>query len=140
MKNKQEQKIKEIFDNKKNILKDKKQKIILSKFEDIIPMYDIFSDNIYPITKINLYYRLIDCHYRFITHEIKKWIENKYKKYKNKIDQDKLNIISNYDIDTLIETSYRVLYEYSNKEQLKNIKVVLLYLICDLSNEYLRII
>jgi hypothetical protein len=115
MKNKQEQKIKKIFDNKKNILKDKKQKIILSKFEDIIPMYDIFSDKIYPITKINLYYRLIDCHYRFITHEIKKWIENKYKKYKNKIDQDKLNIISNYDIDTLIETSYRVLYEYSNK-------------------------
>ena len=40
-------------------------------------MYDIFSDNIYPINSMKLYYRLVDCHYRFVTDEIKQWIENK---------------------------------------------------------------
>lgn len=106
-------KVEEIYNKKINLIKNKKEKIELSKYEDIIPMYDIYSEKVYPINKNNLYYRLIDCHYRFITEDIKKWIENKYKKYKKKNNKDNLNIIANYDLDTLLKTSYRVLYEYS---------------------------
>jgi len=113
MKSKQENYIKEIFEKKKHILKDKAKKILISKYEELIPMYDIYSERIYPITKNNLHYRLIECHYRFLTEDIVLWINNKYKKYKDDKNKDNINIILNYDIPTLIETSYRVLYENS---------------------------
>jgi len=81
-------------------------------------MYDIYTQKIYPINKKNLHHRLIESDYRFINNEIKSWIENLYVKYKdNKELKNKLkynlNIIDNYDIDTLIDTSYKTLYEYS---------------------------
>jgi hypothetical protein len=66
--------------NLKLILTNDKHKIILSKFKDIIPMYDIYSEAIYPIKKENIYYRLIECDYRFITIEIKNWITDLYRK------------------------------------------------------------
>ena len=62
--------IKKIFSGKLK-LKNKMDKIELSQYTEYIPMYDIYSDNIYPIQNINLHYRLITCHYRFITEEIK---------------------------------------------------------------------
>ena len=108
--------IKDIFSLK--IKMSGKDKIVLSKYQKYIPMYDIYSQQIYPIFQTNLYYRLIESHYRFINYEIKLWIENKYKKYKNdknlgKIFKKNLEIINNYDIDILIDTSYKTLYEYS---------------------------
>lgn len=105
--------IEEIFKLKINKLKNDKDKKKLSYFEDIIPMYDIYSEGVYPIKKENIYYRLIDCHYRFITNEIKRWIEIKYEKNKNEIHKNNINIINNYHIETLIETSYKALYENS---------------------------
>jgi hypothetical protein len=75
--------IQKIF-NRKIELKKKEDKIKLSKYTDYIPMYDIYSDNIYPISNLNIYYRLVDCHYRFVTSEVKKWIQNKLAKEKNK--------------------------------------------------------
>jgi len=121
--------ISKIYDNKIQ-LKNKSDKIILSKYIDNIPMYDIYTQTINPIKKENLYYRLIDCHYRFIDNEIKNWIHQTYDKYKIKlkkvINEDMIqikniierlkkmiDIIDNYDIDTLIDTSYKVLYKYS---------------------------
>lgn len=108
--------IKKIFDNKIK-LKKKDDKIKLSKFEEIIPMYDIYSQKIYPIKNINLHYRLIDSHYRFINSEIKKWIENKMSKEKNedlkKILKNNLEIINNYNLDILEITSYKTYYKYS---------------------------
>lgn len=97
-----------------------KDKIKLSRYQELIPMYDIYSQQIYPIKKQNIHHRLIDSDYRFITYEIKDWIENLYNKYKsNKILENKfknnLQIIKNYDIDTLVQTSYKTLYEYSPK-------------------------
>lgn len=101
-------------------IKIKNQKDIdkLSKYEDFIPMYDIYSQQIYPISKKNIHYKLIEAHYRFINKEIDEWINNLYnknindlllsKKYKNNLE-----IISNYNLDILIETSYRTLYKYS---------------------------
>ena len=53
-----------IFNNEIKI-KNKLDKIKISKFEEIIPMYDIYSQKIYPINKC--FFRLTDYHYRFIT-------------------------------------------------------------------------
>jgi hypothetical protein len=110
--------IKDIFDLKLKV-KDK-NKDDLSKYQEIIPMYDIYSQQIYPINKKNIHYRLIDSDYRFINNEIKEWIQNLYKKYKDNIELAKklkynLSIIDNYNIDILIETSYKTLYEFSPK-------------------------
>lgn len=108
--------IQKIF-NRKIELKNEKDKIALSQYSEYIPMYDIFSDNIYPINSMKLYYRLVNCHYRFITDEIKQWIINKKSKT---TDEDKINnyqkmldIINNYDLDYLEKTSYETLYRYS---------------------------
>lgn len=106
--------INNIFYKNFKLTKDQdKQK--LSNYQDIIPMYDIYSERIYPIEKENLYYRLINCHYRFINHEITKWIENKYKKNKIVLHKKNLDIISNYIIDILLKTSYETLYKFSNE-------------------------
>jgi hypothetical protein len=103
-----------IFELKIKIIK-KSDKVKISKFDEIIPMYDIFSKRIFPILKYNLHDRLINSHYRFINNELKDWISNQIKK-KNKyydILKNNLNIISNYDINILEETSYKTLYKYS---------------------------
>ncbi len=109
--------IQKIF-NRKIELKNQKDKIALSQYSDYIPMYDIFSDNIYPINSMKLYYRLVNCHYRFITDEIKQWIINKRDKLDSKTDKFKhydnmLKIIDNYDLEYLEKTSYETLYRYS---------------------------
>jgi hypothetical protein len=111
-----EKMIKDIFSLK--IKLSGKDKIKLSEYEEYIPMYDIYSQQIYPIFKKNLHYRLIESHYRFITDEIKDWIENKYNEFKkdknkSKLFKKNLEIIDNYDLKVLIETSYKVLYKYS---------------------------
>ncbi len=109
--------IQKIF-NRKIELKNQKDKIAISQYSEYIPMYDIFSDNIYPINSMKLYYRLVNCHYRFITDEIKQWIINK----KDKLNKDSekfkhydnmIKIIDNYDLDYLEKTSYETLYRYS---------------------------
>jgi hypothetical protein len=107
--------IKNIFYNKKYLTK-KKDIDSLSKYTDYIPMYDIYSDTIYPIASENINYRLLKCHYRFITEEIKQWIQNKLNKLDNDMRQkyiDNLNIINCYNLDILEKTSYETLYRYS---------------------------
>jgi len=110
----------DIFDLKIKIKGKDKEK--LSKYQELIPMYDIYSKQIYPIKKLNLHYRLIECDYRFINNEVLKWITQLYEKAKkrnNNVDMEKfkknLEIMENYDIDVLIETSYKTLYQYSPK-------------------------
>jgi len=124
--------IESIF-NQKEKVKNKSDKIKLSKFEDLIPMYDIYTQQIYPIRKENLFYRLTESNYRFLTHEVIKWIKQMYDKNKDKLSGLKkslgeekeqitnliqrlktmIQIIDNYDIDTLIDNSYKILYQYS---------------------------
>jgi hypothetical protein len=108
--------IKKIYDGKMS-LKNKDDKIKLSKYSKLIPMYDIYTDYIYLIKDIDLHYRLVDCHYRFITSEIYNWIKLKIDKSK---DSDKIKkykklllILDNYVLDVLEETSYQTLYIYS---------------------------
>ena len=104
--------INDIFDLKIK-LKNKKDKIKLSKYEELIPMYDIYSNRIFKITKYNLYDRLISSNYRFINKEICDWITILYNKTKLDLFKNNLDIIDNYDIPTLINTSYATLYKYS---------------------------
>jgi hypothetical protein len=111
--------INEIFELKVKI-EDPEQKILLSKYQELIPMFDIRTKQIYPINKMNLHYRLIECDYRFINNEIVGWIKLLYDKYKNdkeygKIYKKNLKIINNYDINTLIDTSYKTLYQFSKE-------------------------
>jgi hypothetical protein len=96
-------------------IRNKSDKIKLSEYDEFIPMYDIYSEKIYPISKKNLYYRLIECHSRFITEEIKQWITNKFKKTKDEKQSYNLEIIENYDITKLLETSYKTLYKNSRE-------------------------
>lgn len=109
--------IKRIF-NLEIKIKKKEDKIKISKYEDLIPMYDIYSQKIYPINKQNIHYRLIESHYRFINDEIYQWIQNLYEKYSSDPTlgpkfKYSLDLMNNYDIPTLIETSYKTLYKYS---------------------------
>ena len=108
--------IKKIFNGEIKILKEE-DKIKLSKYSDNIPMYDIYTDNIYPISNLKLHYRLKYCHYRFITSEVYNWIENKLSKTDDKdiIKKYKFNlsILDNYNLNILEKTSYETLYKYS---------------------------
>jgi hypothetical protein len=99
--------------NLKLKLKNSADKKKLSSYEELIPMYDIYSGKIYPINKLNIYYRLIDCDYRFITEEIFRWITLLYKKYGKETMKVNLEIIKNYNINILNDTSYKTLYNYS---------------------------
>ena len=71
----------DIFDLKIK-LKDK-DKIKISKYQELIPMYDIYSQEIYLINKENIHHRLIESHYRFINEEIYDWLKNLYEKNKS---------------------------------------------------------
>ena len=61
-------------------INNQKDKDKLSKYEDFIPMYDIYSQKIYPIAKKNIHHKLIEAHYRFINQEINEWLNNLYNK------------------------------------------------------------
>ena len=122
--------IEDIFNHKVKI-KNISDKKILSKYTELIPMYDIYTQKIYPIKKENVYFRLTESNYRFINNEVKNWIllqeEKINKKIKdcNNLEEKKqmeslkkrlnsmIEIIENYDIETVIDTSYKILYKYS---------------------------
>ena len=106
--------IKKIFNGKLKINKNE-EKIKLSKFEEYIPMYDIYSDKIYPINKKNLYSRLIYNHYRFINQEVYDWINNKFKKNKYENDKQNLELLKNYNIEILYETSLKTVFKNSSE-------------------------
>lgn len=109
--------IKKIF-NLEIKLKKHSDKIKLSKYEEQIPMYDIYSQRIYPIFKQNIHDRLLRSHYRFVNVEVYQWLQNLYDKYSDDKDTARrlkynLDVMDNYDLDELIETSYKALYKYS---------------------------
>ena len=57
--------VKDIF-NLKLKLTDKTEKILLSEYIEFIPMYDIYSNQLYLVNKNKLHFKLIDDNYRFI--------------------------------------------------------------------------
>lgn len=108
--------INKIF-SKKLKLKKKEDIILLSKYDKYIPMFDIYSMKIYPILNTNVHFRMIDCHYRFINQEIFDWMKNIVKKKKEnyKVIINNLEILENYNIDILYETSINTFFKYSPK-------------------------
>lgn len=111
--------ITKIFNLEMKLVKDT-DKIKLSKYEDQIPMYDIKTERIYAINKKNLYNYLIISNYRFINEEIYQWQINLFKKYKSIEDRainykTNIEIIKNYNIKVLTDTSHKALYKYSTQ-------------------------
>lgn len=105
-------------------------KIKISKIESHIPLYDIFTKNIYIIQKRNVYYRVVKNDYRFpdklIQNDMKVLrdkLNNKMNIKKNKNDKILLrrirkldlaiNFMNNYDLDTLKSTYLDLFYRYS---------------------------
>ena len=110
--------IKKIF-NLKLELKNKDDKIKLSNYQNLIPMFDIYTEKVYPIKKKKLYKFLMEKHYRLIDENIYQWISDLYKKYKETergiIHKNNLFILDNYDIETLKNTSLETLYKFSEE-------------------------
>lgn len=106
----------------------KKIKIKLSKIDNQIPLYDIFSENIYLISKFNVYNRVTYQHYRFPTKNfLNKLIARKeeLKKQQDTLDilqkrkYKKLSLIipflKSFDLDILYRTYISVFYLYANE-------------------------
>ncbi len=101
-------------------------KMYISKLEFRVPLYDIYTENLYIIHNVNIYTRVMYNHYRFPDKSFIKSIESLLKESKTSIEtQDELYIrklrkaqlildfMSNFDIDILENTYYSVMYKYS---------------------------
>ena len=99
---------------------EKNIKDCMSKIEDYIPLFDIFSEKMFMINKHNVYNRVMNENYRIINFElVDKLIgENDDKKYTNLI-----NFMTKYYNFKKLEKTYMMLfYKYSNNVG-KNITV-----------------
>lgn len=104
----------------------KNNKINLSKIEDSIPLYDIYTDNIYLIGKYNVYDRVMHQNYRFPSDDILDELKIKLKALEKKDSKDKLllrqikkinmmlNFMNCFDLDILHDTYIKIFYKYSN--------------------------
>lgn len=99
----------------------------ISIIEDKIPLYDIYTENIYLINRFNVYYRVVYQNYRFPEQYIINEFSEKLKKYnkKGKIDdlliQRKkkklelmINFMNSFNIELLFTTYIKVYYKYSS--------------------------
>jgi hypothetical protein len=107
-----------------NIIKEN-----ISTIESKIPLYDVYSENLYLIDKSNVYHRVVYNDYRFPSQELLDGIINNKKKLlikfkktndiliKRKIRKIHLMIsfMESYDINTLYNTYMKVFYLYSNE-------------------------
>jgi hypothetical protein len=107
-----------IPDNNNDVIKDQ-----LSEIEGKIPLYDIYTSNLYLIFPENLYYRITYNHYRFPT---KKLLNTLQEEFKNKSKTgdiiedrkiDKFNLmmefLDNFNLTILESTFYRTMYKSS---------------------------
>ena len=94
----------------KNAIKE-----LLSSFEEFIPLYDIFSKNIYIIHSENVYTRVTDFHYRFPNNSIVKRIKQTLKIlpeddiFKEKLTKN-IAFLDNFDMKVLEKTYYKLFY------------------------------
>lgn len=99
----------------------------ISTIEEKVPLYDIYTENIYLINKFNVYHRVVYQNYRFpekyIINEFVEKLDN-YNKIK-KIDdvliirkkkklELMINFMKSFDIDLLFTTYIKVYYKYSS--------------------------
>lgn len=128
-------KIKEYFDQFKAIEDGIKNiKTELSKSSDKIPLYDVYSENIYLINKNNVYDRVTNNYYRFPTQELYNKLVKRFNKIKNLNENDPIkqrkkeklslmiDFLKSFDLDELYKTYMMTFYLYSD-EVGKNISV-----------------
>ena len=73
--------------NHKIKLKKEEDKIELSEYEERIPMYDIYTNQIYPVDKKDILLYLDENSYRFIDKQLVENIINIFEKYKKKYEK-----------------------------------------------------
>ncbi len=108
----------ELVDNIKNYI---------SNLEFKMPLYDIYTSNIYLINRENIYTRVTYNHYRFPSEKFLDELKKDYETLKNKktddvIEKRKLkkidlmiDFMDNFNIKTLEDTYYRMIYKYSEE-------------------------
>jgi hypothetical protein len=119
-------------------LLDKKDKDIISDNEGKIPLYDIYTSNLYLIYPENLFRRITYNHYRFPSQKVLEELERdinlrnkdinlrnkdinlrnkdinlKNKDYKSRKFKLMKKFLSNFNLKILEDTFYRVMYKYS---------------------------
>lgn len=121
--------LKKYVKNTKEYLKE--AKINISKITKYIPLFDIYTKNLYIINPENIYFRMLECNYRLPDEFIVKYIQdtiNDYtkKKNKNKFIIDFLEVLNKnikflncFDLPTLKDTFYKIYYD--NNPQTKEI-------------------
>jgi hypothetical protein len=104
---------------------DKKYKENISNYEGKIPLYDIYTSNLYLIHPSNLFKRISYNHYRFPTEKLLNELEKDINKFKKENKDDilinkkikKFNLmkdfLSNFDLKILEDTFYRTMYKNS---------------------------
>ena len=105
---------------------DKKDKDIISQYEGKIPLYDIYTSNLYLINPENLFRRITYNHYRFpsqkVLDELEKEVNLKSKEVNLKTNGEDYKIrkfklmkqfLSNFNLKLLEDTFYRTMYKSS---------------------------
>lgn len=92
-------------------------KKIISHFEDFIPLYDIYSKNLYLVNSSNVFSRVTKYHYRLPHENIIKKIKKTIKSIKSTSMQEyieklgkNITFLENYDLHTLEKTYYKLFY------------------------------
>jgi hypothetical protein len=107
-------------------LLDEKDKDKISQNEGKIPLYDIYTSNLYLIYPENLFKRITYNHYRFLSQKVLDELEKDLNQKKDKKDKVTTKVeyklrkfklmkkfLSNFNLKTLEDTFYRVMYKYS---------------------------
>ena len=92
-------------------------KIKISQIDTLIPLFDIYSKNLYLIQASNVYSRVIFFHYRLPNIKIVKLLKQTLEKivkssktnYIEKLNKN-INFISNYNLEILEQTYFKVFY------------------------------
>lgn len=102
----------------------------ISKIEHNMPLYDIYTENLYLINKRNVYIRVIHYSYRFPEESMIIEFKNRYNKYKQEIESEKItnkfllrklnklklmiDFLGSFNLDILYDTYIKVFYKYSD--------------------------
>jgi len=92
-------------------------KIKISKLDNYIPLYDVFSKNIYLVLPEDVYDKITKYFYRPLTQELFEYlslIKTNDKTYREKLDKN-IKFMQNFDLKILEETYIKTFYYHSNK-------------------------
>lgn len=110
-----------------NYLKEIKDSI--SKIDDIIPLFDPFSNNIYMITKGNLYYRIFNDHYRFPNKKLINNLNNQKNELIKEIGKENIRTEDiNFELDKMDSDYYKKHDIIFKRRKLRKLELMLLFM------------